>query len=1269
MAGQTLQKIEQGSLSEILAQINHNFGLLQNSPFFKGIPGEPGEPGGQGIKGDRGTKIFCAEFTAFRDLFPSELRNQPITAVNAEWINNMIEADGDVSTTNFDLVCEALGIASDDSLMHDDMIIFQSDMRLFRYNQDTKKLEDTGIKFVTNDDARNTIQTLVNTAMQNYINSLVQDKIYLKQYYTIASKDGVNAATDINTATSYFPYKEGQLLPQRLNVTDIRQGQETLIPDIKRHKHFCLDDDATNLAEGRNTSPYGLTCIVGPLRNYIKTLKNGTRQNEIGNIVNPTYDKMPCMILMQNNYKSGLLIGHRDARRMSDYAMIYRNADGQLVLRREHRWSSSSQSEPVTELVIGSSEFLFNGNLRIETGYGIVSDAIDSFSQRNVLRLGNGQGGKINFKASTYNWFGIPANSILELDSNNDLLTSNTHSIEDDVVSYGRERLYIRGQEHQRIKDEFVDLYDANSFKYKIPSKKVLALMYQGIRNELDNIWTKDDFYDVDENIIPSLSLYQAFAVGTVSQTTRREISTQTNINLNSTVITKDYRPFRINIDSNHEYDEIKIGVYYEHRRQQSGVGRNNPTTVQVPSMLNMEIDWNKIIISKLPQYTIFSINEDQELVGDLQFANPAETFEDDVINDVFSLIDTSEYDNRTSFDKFLESTWFDSTQTERPGYSSLNHPETETINDSDSEIGSSSMRGRARTVVKHGSRILTGRHFKLIMKLFGEIVHWTKNNFVRLDDFNKLKEQDIVPEGAVIAWNPCITNTTRLQSSTLLSTTETLRDVQEIQSSVSRISLDDNRSSVVVDTSSPTQSTKIISGATAPRESATTYVETQAVKTARSKLERGKFTISDARTLLTSGEMTKELAADIIRAGVFSDAINTLQANSGIVNLATSVMGMNVDFKIPYGWIPCIGASLYEVSDCGVRDIGTVHKIYRSPDLRDKCIIGFEWGTISTINSDRMIANCNYQPDTTTISHKTSIDTTPSVSVRDLVSFSRMTTAPSMMSTTTGSEKKLVQRIKLGEQGRNPRYTAGYYPNFEADQNEVSDLSDTGLEGSANKLNFMVPCVRLGYIMKAPKPASGHAMYLMVSRNRYIRIYPTPADGSLDLSRYPIVINVDMTSGTSRNSDVVVIDELDENEIANNRIIVGLDREIMNEVAEDTRFDVNGGVISGVDINNMTERDRNDFIDILSRSGVDEGTRKQVEDAMTLSDMMQTITDSGNLSGQTGKVNTESVKRASGTSVENPASTTEKLENQSSARGSSVNPVNGSGIGKMTRK
>jgi hypothetical protein len=68
-----LKKLEFNSLEQFLEDLNSNFGIVQTSPLFKGIPGDEGDPGNPGNPGLRGSKFIFINLQKFQEQFPNEL--------------------------------------------------------------------------------------------------------------------------------------------------------------------------------------------------------------------------------------------------------------------------------------------------------------------------------------------------------------------------------------------------------------------------------------------------------------------------------------------------------------------------------------------------------------------------------------------------------------------------------------------------------------------------------------------------------------------------------------------------------------------------------------------------------------------------------------------------------------------------------------------------------------------------------------------------------------------------------------------------------------------------------------------------------------------------------------------------------------------------------------------------------------------------------------------------------------------------------------------
>ena len=100
----TLEKIEYQNLQQFIDAVNRNFAVVQNSPLFKGIPGDEGDDGLPGPKGERGSKIFFVDFVKFNLQFPTEitLSNQiDIVFLNSKLSDNTGKTKRSCTTSKF----------------------------------------------------------------------------------------------------------------------------------------------------------------------------------------------------------------------------------------------------------------------------------------------------------------------------------------------------------------------------------------------------------------------------------------------------------------------------------------------------------------------------------------------------------------------------------------------------------------------------------------------------------------------------------------------------------------------------------------------------------------------------------------------------------------------------------------------------------------------------------------------------------------------------------------------------------------------------------------------------------------------------------------------------------------------------------------------------------------------------------------------------------------------------------------------------------------
>lgn len=750
---QTLQKVEFDNLATFLATINNNFAIIQNSPLFKGVPGEQGEQGETGSQGDRGTKILPVVFDKFVEVFP-ELQGQYVSALSPDFINSKLLND-DESNTNFNLICDALGLDGD-SLMDGDMLLFATDLMIYAYEASTNQLVETGIKFATDINIQETINVLIENSMQEYLEQLNSIKVYLKQYTTIASNDGATAAPSVSNATTYFPYLPIGNMPTQLDVTN----QDTL--SIK-HKYFGIDDSETNKGNDYySDGSFGVTTVLGSIRQYVKILRNGTNQNLSGNIINPTNNRMPSLVVMQNSYESGLLIGHKNAENMSQYTVMYRDSNGNFHIKREHKWNLSQQ---VTDLVVGAGFVSCNSNFKLIDHANMISDFLTSNYLQSTVDFGySTTNSKITFKSKVLNYAQFTGGRIMETDNTKNLVTNKRFDVAFEST--------LNASNYQTKLNQYFGynstgtLTDSEAINL-IPSQKTIKYVYKTFAHLLEDVWYKPEYYilasgfqafesPVTIDRIPSMKLHKDFIVGsdymdsyidiipdiTVAQNQSQNQSQngsnsrgESGDDESKAAGGKNYQtmshPLEIHLVNIGAYN-IGYDIMYIGRYTQRGASLN-----RLNSKLNLHMDWHQLILDKMAKRSVLTVGDDHILDEDFQYADWT-----DSKNDFEYLVQQDIHhwwlkDETFDFTKYANRYWNDHDGHQREGFSGINNMSTDDLT--------------------RRKRFLTGRHFRVLMVIFNEISYWFRYLLNVQDEMNQTIQEDLVPEGAVIAYNPPI--------------------------------------------------------------------------------------------------------------------------------------------------------------------------------------------------------------------------------------------------------------------------------------------------------------------------------------------------------------------------------------------------------------------------------------------------------------------------------------------------------------------------------
>lgn len=314
MPYQNLHKIEWTTLEEFLTSLNANFAMIQNSPLFKGLPGESvqGEIGEQGV---RGAKFLFVRYSRFADVF--DLHGGSITV---EFLNQNTEGE------NFQNLLLAL---ETDDLIDGDVVILDSTTEMVEVSTNSETSEilfvSTGIYLSQEIAAITQLTNLYNNTV-NLINSItIEQNVVIDRFKTIGLAFGYPSSANIEETTIqansvYYPYIE--------NVSDFLNSGVNLTESTSEynHLHYALSKD-------KFTGIHNYTFVTGNVQDLIDIYNNTQHDEDSTTSLYhlPTRDFIPAQILIQNNAKEGLLIGVKN-KKMNNFSRLFKNSRNEFVI-------------------------------------------------------------------------------------------------------------------------------------------------------------------------------------------------------------------------------------------------------------------------------------------------------------------------------------------------------------------------------------------------------------------------------------------------------------------------------------------------------------------------------------------------------------------------------------------------------------------------------------------------------------------------------------------------------------------------------------------------------------------------------------------------------------------------------------------------------------------------------------------------------------------------------------------------------------------------
>lgn len=579
---ETLKKVEYTNLQEFVELINYNFAVLENSPFFKGVPGKKGLKGDTGIKGIRGIKFFFVNYNRFNTEYPSELNSAQ--AIDLEFINRKL-ALGNVNSTDKQKFLNALGTTD---LVNGDVIVL-SNTKLLSFN--SVEFEDTNIAFDSNYGNNRDISEIIREYVDNFINNnerIRNLKNTFELYVTNAKNyQDVSNTLITNSITSksvYEPYIEGNKKGIKVNT----------------HKYIGFSKDVLDDNEQKHT------IIFGSVKKYIKILQNTFAADVNKTLISdysPGVNNEPSLVILQNDYNSGLMIGNRDSNNFKNFGRIFRNSDnefvfesnvglndsekGTLFLHNEYlKWNKVAKFERSVEI----SHNLFVG-LDIDSKL-IRTGEYSNDRNSNKLELGpkTNQSNSVTLNTAFIEQYTHYIDNVLVTDNNGIVLKT-----------YGIEKTGFEIYQTNPLQPV------SNNFS---SDKKIITANYFGLLitklNSLitkisSDYWTKENF---NTGVIPKLKLSEQLQIGQTKFTTNNSEISGGHLTISNSGVTLSTFKNKVLVTDN---AGTIVNIYEIEKGQVDNAELELFNKINVSNQISSE---NKILSSKYYSYLTTKINK-----------------------------------------------------------------------------------------------------------------------------------------------------------------------------------------------------------------------------------------------------------------------------------------------------------------------------------------------------------------------------------------------------------------------------------------------------------------------------------------------------------------------------------------------------------------------------------------------------------------------------------------------------------------------------------
>jgi hypothetical protein len=307
---QTLIKLNWENQAKLIDDLNRNFAIIENSPLYKGVPGEPGTKGDTGTSGVRGSRFFFVRIDDFIIKFP----DQPYTNKNftIDVFNSLI-----VQNETLNKVKEIFGldpITPDGNFVEGDIVVLP-DTLMIRYQSTTLQFVDTGVSFNI---LTSWEQTLFEKIQNEVADQLERDERLnslqnvFKCYYAWAKwfsddSSNVQPTNQVGLETVFYPDIPGVVKQEGILM---KGGEEVRIVT------FNLDEIGDS---------YQQETVIGDPRKYVSLLNStlGYDGRGYSSFYAPGYQRLPSLLVLQNDGNTGIMVGNKNDNDYYRYSHIF----------------------------------------------------------------------------------------------------------------------------------------------------------------------------------------------------------------------------------------------------------------------------------------------------------------------------------------------------------------------------------------------------------------------------------------------------------------------------------------------------------------------------------------------------------------------------------------------------------------------------------------------------------------------------------------------------------------------------------------------------------------------------------------------------------------------------------------------------------------------------------------------------------------------------------------------------------------------------------